>query len=124
MRPSWWAMPMTRTRVGISRSVRRPPVPVAKRPVVSLTTAIVADRSRRVKQRRSHGVQAALRLVPAGPAPGAGVVRVEGGLRAGLAPDGEVALVDERVVGDVVVLDVAGDVVVGPHRDRVDLDQP
>ena len=68
-------------------------------------------------------VEPALGLVGAGPPAGAGVLAGLDRLGARPAADGRVALVEQRVVGDVVVGDVAADVDVGPRRQRVDLDQ-
>src|SRR5258705_11821692 len=68
-------------------------------------------------------VQPALRLALSGPPAGAGILAGRDRLGARHATDGRVALVDQRVDGHVVVLDVAGNVEVRPGRDRVDLDE-
>src|SRR5438477_388708 len=53
-----------------------------------------------------------------------GVLVIGGRHGARPAADRRVALVEQRVVGHVVVADVAGHVIVGPHADRIDLDEP
>src|SRR3989475_6422066 len=72
---------------------------------------------------RSFDVQPALGLGEAGPAPGP---RILAGLhRAGAvgAADARIVLVMERVVGDLVQLDVGPDVLPLPFGERVELDQ-
>ena len=72
---------------------------------------------------RRTGVQAALGLLVAAPAAGAGVLAGTDGTRAGPAADARVALRVERVHGDVVGPHVRPDVVAGPGDERVDLDE-
>src|SRR4051812_43770715 len=68
-------------------------------------------------------MQAAFQLVAAVPAAAARVRTVFHRHGAGHAADGEVALVEQRIDGNVVVLDVALDVEIGPRRDGIDLHQ-
>ena len=70
------------------------------------------------RRRAGHEVQAAFQPVAAGPAAAAPGAR-QG---AGLAADGVESLVPQRVHDDVVLGDVAGDLVVAPADDGVDLD--
>src|SRR5207237_6506603 len=65
-------------------------------------------------------VDAALGLVLSGPA----AVTAFAGLRAGRAPDRGIAAVVERVVGKVVAVDVAPDVLLAPVDEGVDLPDP
>src|SRR5207247_8841488 len=67
---------------------------------------------------RSAEVEPALESLPAPPAAPAGA-----GEGAGLTADGVETLVPQRIHDDVVVGDVAGDVVVAPVDDGVDLDE-
>src|SRR5256712_3512790 len=69
-------------------------------------------------------VQPALGLGEPGPAPGPGILA--GLHRAGAvgAADAGIVLVVERVVGDLVQLDVGPDVLGLPPGERVELDQP
>src|ERR687893_1103557 len=69
---------------------------------------------------RLCGVQAAFELARAGPPALAALA----GLRARHAPDRGVAAVVQLVVGQVVLADVAPDVLLGPARQRGDLPQP
>ena len=66
-------------------------------------------------------MQAALVFAPPGPAAGSRVVALGHGSGARPAADRRVALRRERVLEQLVVVLVPGDVVVGPRRDRVDL---
>src|SRR5437773_8695391 len=58
------------------------------------------------------------------PAPGARVLAGLGGAGAGAAADGGVALGVQRVGGDVVLAQVVPNLVLGPVRQRVELDDP
>src|SRR3989454_7969463 len=69
------------------------------------------------------GVQAALRLAAAAPAPGASLLPGTHGARAGPAADAGVAPRVERVHGDVVGSDVGPDLGAGPRDEGIDLDQ-
>src|SRR5581483_8167095 len=106
MVPFSCAMPSTSTRVG--RTV------VAGTVVLATTVSLPG---------RLHLVQAALRLVAAGPAARARVLAVGNRLGARHAPDRRVAAPRQRVDRHVVVGDVAGDVLVGPRGERVHLHQ-
>src|SRR4051812_4761862 len=77
----------------------------------------------RLSQRdRGHtGVQPALLLVPTGPASGSGVLTRGDPACAWGAADRGIAVVTERVDQQVVLVDVALDVLVGPGDDRIDL---
>src|SRR5262249_44242647 len=68
-------------------------------------------------------VNPALCLGAAGPAAGALVVASGHGLGAGPAADRLVALIEELVVGDVVLEDVRPGLVARPARQRVHLDE-
>src|SRR5262245_20734582 len=71
--------------------------------------------------RTGSAVEAALGLVETGPATGAGVLAVADRTGARPAADRRVAALDERVHGQVPVLDVALHVEVGPRREWLDL---
>src|ERR1700733_9052359 len=68
------------------------------------------------------GVQAALGLAGPGPAAAARVGALLDPDRAGLAADGRVAVVDQRVDQHAVLGDVVVDLLLRPLHDRVDLD--
>src|SRR5205814_2225521 len=72
--------------------------------------------------RLGPAVQSAFDLAAPGPTTGAGVFALADRTRARPAADRHVALAAQRVLGQVMVADVGGNVVVGPRRDRVDLD--
>src|SRR5215213_10492272 len=79
---------------------------------------------RGVERGPSSGVDAALGLVAAGPATGAGVLARCDGAGAGRAADGAVAHLEQRVDRDLVLGDVGVDDVLRPGGERVDLDHP
>src|SRR5262245_22350678 len=68
-------------------------------------------------------MDAALGLVRAGPAAGAVVLAGGDGPRAGPAADAGITPVVERVVGDLVLHDEAPDILLGPRRERIELDE-
>src|SRR2546429_6279204 len=68
------------------------------------------------------GVQSALGLGVARPAPGPRILARQRLARAGLAADRGVALLEQRVGQDAVAVDVGVDLVLGPRRLRRDLD--
>src|SRR5690606_20537961 len=80
-----------------------------------------AVRSRSLLLRRD--VKSALALERATPAAGAQVLAGDDRRRARLAPDRRIATLVQRVIRDVVRVQVAPHLVVGPRDERVDLVQ-
>ena len=121
--PSWWAMPSTSTRVGISTPRSTSGRSFSPRSLLSLrpppVNPVTVESTPRCDQTGTvtscAGRTPSCRGRPSDPS---GDRRDRSaGMRARHAADRRVALGDQRVDGDVVVGDVAGDVVVGPRGD-------
>src|ERR1700750_177730 len=104
-------MPNTRISNGVISEP--PPIPV-------VPTRIPTPKPKTISQGSMSHVQAALGLREAGPAALAAVAR-RGARR---APDGVVALVVERVIGQVALVDAPPEVLLGPLDERVVLPDP
>src|SRR5277367_3135200 len=75
----------------------------------------------KIRLLRKEGVDAALDLVEAGPSAGTLIVAVAGPPRAGLAADGTIALIMQRIVGNLVIVNVFPHRLARPRRHRVEL---